>query len=129
MIELLKEAREILGDCYSDGKYPLSEGTMGMVAKVIKRINAALAKPAPDAMEIVRMIRSGSPFSSDGNPYLTDKEAAALIESRRVVPRAIDTIAGKLDEAIGEEDWNEAKSALNDLWDLRDDKYGVEVEG
>jgi len=32
-----------------------------------------------DAVELVKMIRSGSPFSSDGNPYLSDTAAAALI--------------------------------------------------
>lgn len=29
-------------------------------------------------------------------------------------------VARKLEEAIGAEDWNEAKSCLNDIWDLLD---------
>lgn len=112
---------------------------------LIAKINAYLATPAPDAMGLVEKIRGFSAcilqrkpsMRTDNDPgevekistdwMLSEVEAAALIESYgRRVPRAIDAIAGKLEEAIGEEDWNEAKSVLNDLWDLRDDGYKVE---
>lgn len=56
-IELLKEARDILGDAYYDGVEPLSDGTRAVIAKVIKRIDAALSAPEPDAMGLVEKTR------------------------------------------------------------------------
>lgn len=164
LIELLTESRKLINHCI--GKFPMGEVELYEAERLRDKIDEFLAKPAPDVMEIVRMIRGKSPQDkcvACGAPfawheYLTqfcpkcgkeapdgeeqqwagtawvsvfdydysDSEAAALIESRRVVPRAISDIAGKLEEAIGEADWNEAKSVLNDLWDLRDDGYKVE---
>jgi len=51
----------------------------------------------------------------------TQRAAALIAAHSRAVPRAFDIITGKLEDAISGEDWSEAKSALNDLWDLRED--------
>jgi len=87
-----------------------------------------IAAPEPDAMEIVdKLEKLLNMDQAIFPPQSSYSEAAALIASySRRVPRAISDIAGKLEEAIDSEDWNEAKSALNDLWDLRDDGYKVE---
>jgi len=129
MRELLKEARDILGDAYYDGVEPLSDGTRAMIAKVIKRIDAALSAPEPDAMEVVdRMRRMLCVFNyANGDSEtvweLDKAEAAALIASySRRVPRAM------LDEIWlngyqckdGKKDTDMAEIAA---------KYGYKVEG
>jgi hypothetical protein len=138
-IKLLKEARDELGavQYYIPPADETAEMTPAITAdvdacqKLAERIDAALAEPAPDAMELVEKIRYPKYTQIDATTssmtWFTDDQAAALIKSYgRRVPRAISDIAGKLEEAIDSEDWNEAKSALNDLWDLRDDGYKVE---
>jgi hypothetical protein len=127
MRELLEEAREILGDCYYDGKEPLSDGTRAMVAKVIKRIDAALAEPEPDAEAIAERIEQEL-CGIEGEPghesvVLDIPKAAALIESYgRRVPRAM------LKEIWDEAYWCNANDDYKSIDEIAA-KYGVEVEG
>jgi len=80
--ELLKEARDILGDAYYDGVEPLSDGTRAMIAKVIKRIDAALSAPAPDAMEIVdKLEKLLNMDQAIFPPQSSYSEAAAMIDA------------------------------------------------
>lgn len=99
-IELLKESRELINHCI--GKFPMGEVELYEAEKLRDNIEDALAEPVLDAMEIVRQIREPVRINLEeiketeteikityeieykiGKP-----EAAALIESRRVVPRA-----------------------------------------
>jgi hypothetical protein len=134
MRELLKEAARELGavQYYIPPADETVEMTPAITADVdscqrlMTKIEAYLAAPRESAMEVVEKIREIHEVFPDSYA-IDDLDAAALIEGYgRRVPRAISDIAGKLEEAIDSEDWNEAKSALNDLWDLRDDGYKVE---
>jgi hypothetical protein len=130
MRELLEEAREILGDCYYDGKEPLSDGTRAMVAKVIKRIDAALAAPEPDAKweSIISKIRATDSRGEYRLDYWSVQklieefaeqhaEAASLIESYgRRVPSAL------FDEIIQIQPLSYAKLGRAFV------KHGVQVE-
>ena len=89
--ELLKEARAELAKAHDHlmeltAKLPMQyfglvDGNIIQAEDcLISQLDAYLAAPSEGAMEMVRRIRSCSPFISDGNPYLTDFDAAALIE-------------------------------------------------
>jgi hypothetical protein len=137
MKELLQEAAKIQARAHDhlmelSAKLPMQyfglvdSGIIQDLGNIMGRITAALASPEPDAMELVDQLAAiiNSPFDTVENRK--EKAAALIADYGRRVPRAISDIAGKLEEAIDSEDWNEAKSALNDLWDLRDDGYKVE---
>ena len=85
MRELLEEARDWIktDKCWNVEKDAL-----------LDRINAALAAPEPDAMEILRQVREFSMAveTDDGIDIVwtkQDSEAAALIADYRRVPRAV----------------------------------------
>ena len=89
--ELLKEARAELAKAHDHlmeltAKLPMQyfglvDGNIIQAEDcLISQLDAYLAAPSEGAMEMVRRIRSCSPFISDGNPYLTDSEAAALLK-------------------------------------------------
>jgi Zn finger protein HypA/HybF involved in hydrogenase expression len=59
VIELLKESGELINHCI--GKFPMGEVELYEAEKLRDKIDEFLAKPAPDAMELVRMIRGKSP--------------------------------------------------------------------
>lgn len=100
-IELLKESRGLINHCI--GKFQMGETELYNAEKLRDRIDEFLAKPAPDAMEIVRQIREPVRINLEEiketeteikityeiEYKIGKSEAAALIESRRVVPRAM----------------------------------------
>jgi len=124
MRELLKEARDILGDAYYDGVEPLSDGTRAMIAKVIKRIDAALSAPEPDAMEIVDKLDHIINDNQGIRAGFDHNAAAALIEQQsRRVPRAM--LADIY--CLG---WTDSrKNRISEDHSAIAAKYGVEVEG
>lgn len=145
MIELLKEARGQLAAMHDHlmeltAKLPMQyfglvdSGLIQDAGNLIERINAGLAKPAPDAMEIVRLLREGwysgdSPDDAESVEFiykLTDSVAAALIESRRVVPRAM------LEEIWykgNKHGYEQGEDELDEDIDAIAAKHGYKVEG
>jgi len=86
---LLKEARlKLIGYVdYFEGTYDSNpDFVIKPVNNLIARIDAALAAPEPSSMETVRQIRGGcipGHTLSKGYFYLTDSQAAALIDGLR----------------------------------------------
>lgn len=134
--ELLKEAAQALETvqhyfpAQDEADKGLAVADVDACQRLMTKIEAYLAEPEPDAMEIVEKIRDYYIYHPEAyddyavaNFTLPEDEAAALIESYgRRVPRAM------LDEIwlIG----NRSKPGQKDI-DTADiaAKYGVEVEG
>jgi hypothetical protein len=123
MRKLLKEARDKI-EWYYNGE---SQGVRRAVA-IIADIDAALAEPEPDAMEIVQKIRYPKYTQIDAitssMTWFTDDQAAALIESYgRRVPRAM--LADIY--CLG---WTDSrKNRISEDHSAIADKYGVKLEG
>lgn len=92
MIELLKEARGQLAVMHDhlmelSAKLPMryfvlvDSGLIQNAGNLIERINAELAQPAPDAMEIVDKVREHRGINGPAKWVLSRPKAAALIES------------------------------------------------
>ena len=138
MIELLKEAARELGAVQY--YIPPADETVEMVPaitadvdacqKLAKRIDDVLAEPAPDAKAIAERIEQEM-CGIEGEPgnesvVLDIDRATALIESRRVVPRAM------LDDIIfytaGMMDWN-GEITDRKFIDKIAEAHGYKVEG
>lgn len=84
LIKLLTESRKLINHCI--GKFPMGEVELYEAEKLRDKIDEFLAKPAPDAMEIVDRIRDAviqEPCEGvqQIGYILTNEKAAALIES------------------------------------------------
>lgn len=89
--KLLEEVRDFIR--YSISALPMGEKDFDKAENIFNKIDAALAAPEPNVVEILRQVRQGSVAGhtlSSNYWNLTDSEAAALIERRsKQVPRAM----------------------------------------
>lgn len=102
-------------------------------ADQVEAAKAALAKPAPDVMEIVDKVREGSVAGrtlSQNYWELTDSEAAALIASYgRRVPRAM--LEELWEYCTTDHDFSPGELSESEIVDMSKiaAEYGVKVEG
>jgi len=132
VIELLKQSRELIN--HSISKFPMGETELYEAEKLRDKIDEFLAKPAPDAMEMVRHIEEILESANyDCSERLMEKargEAAALIEAYgRRVPRAMleevfDNGYQSGDEFGAYEDIDQERKNF----DAIAAKYGVKIE-
>ena len=88
MRELLTDARALIIELGAGNK--LNDKGYKALDELLAKIDAALARPAPNAMEILRQVREQYPRAGELLCVLGISEAAALIEDYgKRVPRAM----------------------------------------
>jgi len=131
LIELLIESRKLINHCI--GKFQMGETELYNAEKLRDNIEDALTEPAPDAMELACTIEKifddaicdVDDYHDNYVPVMSRAraKAAALIESRRVVPRAmLDEIADESLMFRSKEDQRVKVTAIAA-------KHGYKVEG